>query len=293
MKSVKIEIDSDSGFCFGVKKAIETAEKELAINGNLFCLGDIVHNDMEMDRLQKEGMVSIATDDIKKIKSNKIFIRAHGEPPHTYKLAKDNHLEVIDATCPVVLKLQKRIKQSWEILEPRNGQVIIYGKKGHAEVIGLKGQTNNNALIIESFNEIDQIDLNRSIHLYAQTTKSIEGFKKISQYIATHIKEGVEFKSFDTICRQVANRLPKMNSFAVKHDIIVFVGGAKSSNAKMLFDECKKVNPDSYFISSPDQLEPTWFATQPDSIGICGATSTPPWLMQRIATEIEIILKVK
>ncbi len=293
MKSVKIEIDSNSGFCFGVTKAIETAEKELAVDGTLFCLGDIVHNDLEMDRLQKAGMISISTDEIKEIKSNKIFIRAHGEPPQTYKLAKDTRLEVIDATCPVVLKLQKRIKQSWEIIEPMNGQVVIYGKKGHAEVIGLMGQTNNNAFIIESFNEVDQIDLKRPIHLYAQTTKSIDEFKKISQYIATHIDKGVEFKSFDTICRQVANRLPKMNSFAIKHDVIIFVGGAKSSNAKMLFLECKKANPNSFFISNPEQLDNIMFATQPDSIGICGATSTPPWLMQKIATEIEIILKVK
>ncbi len=289
MNSVKIEIDPNSGFCFGVIKAIETAEKELRKDGELFCIGDIVHNEKEMSRLQQAGMVSISTDYIKEIKSNKIFIRAHGEPPHTYQLAKNNNLEVVDATCPVVLKLQKRIKKSWEYLESQKGQIIIYGKKGHAEVIGLMGQTNNCAFIIESYKEIDQIDLNKPTHLYAQTTKSIAEFNRISEYLKEHIKAGIEFKSFDSICRQVANRLPLISSFAQQHDIIIFVGGKKSSNAQMLFKECKKANLNSFFVHDQTQLENKWFKPHIDSIGICGATSTPPWLMQEIAAKIEII----
>lgn len=292
MSGLKIEIDPSSGFCFGVIKAIESAEKELEQNQILNCLGDIVHNNMEMERLQKKGMVSISTDELSKLNNKKVFIRAHGEPPQTYRLAKEHNLEIIDATCPVVLKLQKRIKQSWEALKAMNGQVIIYGKKGHAEVIGLIGQTNNEAIIIESFEEIKGIDLNKPTHLFAQTTKSIDEFKQITQYLKENISEKIEFKSFDTICRQVANRLPKMEIFAKTHETIIFVGGEKSSNAQMLFKKCKEANSNSFFVSNKTQLDKNWFIPQPKSVGICGATSTPPWLMQEIAKEIEIITKV-
>jgi len=292
VSGLKIEIDPSSGFCFGVIKAIESAEKELEQNQILNCLGDIVHNNMEMERLQKKGMVSISTDELSKLNNKKVFIRAHGEPPQTYRLAKEHNLEIIDATCPVVLKLQKRIKQSWEALKAMNGQVIIYGKKGHAEVIGLIGQTNNEAIIIESFEEIKGIDLNKPTHLFAQTTKSIDEFKQITQYLKENISEKIEFKSFDTICRQVANRLPKMEIFAKTHETIIFVGGEKSSNAQMLFKKCKEANSNSFFVSNKTQLDKNWFIPQPKSVGICGATSTPPWLMQEIAKEIEIITKV-
>ncbi len=288
-----IEIDPSSGFCFGVVKAIEAAELELQENGILYCLGDIVHNNMEMERLQNKGMISIDRNGLNNIKSNKIFIRAHGEPPHTYQKAKEADLTIIDATCPVVLKLQKRIKESWKSLKTVNGQVLIYGKKGHAEVIGLRGQTNNEALIIESLDDVSKIDLNRPTHLYAQTTKSIDGFKKLVDYLSENINTEVEFKSFDTICRQVANRLPKMTLFAQKHDMIIFVGGEKSSNAQMLFKKCKETNAQSYFISKKDQLNPEWFSELTKSVGICGATSTPPWLMQQVAEQIRIMTKDK
>lgn len=288
-----IEIDSSSGFCFGVVKAIEAAELELQENGILYCLGDIVHNNMEMERLQSKGMISIDRNGLNNIKSNKIFIRAHGEPPQTYQKAKEADLTIIDATCPVVLKLQKRIKESWKSLKSVNGQVLIYGKKGHAEVIGLRGQTNNKALIIESLDDVSKIDLNKPTHLYAQTTKSIDGFKKLVDYLSKNISTEVEFKSFDTICRQVANRLPKMTLFAKKHDMIIFVGGEKSSNAQMLFKKCKETNAQSYFISNKNQLNPDWFVELPKSVGICGATSTPPWLMQQVAEQIRIMTKDK
>ncbi len=293
MSSLNIEIDPSSGFCFGVVKAIETVENELDNNGILYCLGDIVHNNMEMDRLRNEGMISINKDELNEIKSNKIFIRAHGEPPETYQQAKSRGLTIIDATCPVVLKLQSRIKKSWELLKQKNGQVIIYGKKGHAEVIGLMGQTNNEAFIIESLDEVSKIDLNKPTHLYAQTTKSIDVFKEINEYLSKNIKPGVEYKSFDTICRQVANRLPKMTTFAQKHQLIIFVGGEKSSNAQMLFNQCKKSNEQSYFVSNKNQIDSNWFKVLPKSVGICGATSTPPWLMQQIAEEIRKITKDK
>ncbi len=293
MSSLNIEIDPSSGFCFGVVKAIETVENELDNNGILYCLGDIVHNNMEMDRLRNEGMISINKDELNEIKSNKIFIRAHGEPPETYQQAKSRGLTIIDATCPVVLKLQSRIKKSWELLKQKNGQVIIYGKKGHAEVIGLMGQTNNEAFIIESLDEVSKIDLNKPTHLYAQTTKSIDVFKEINEYLSKNIKPGVEYKSFDTICRQVANRLPKMTTFAQKHELIIFVGGEKSSNAQMLFNQCKKSNEQSYFVSNKNQIDSNWFKVLPKSVGICGATSTPPWLMQQIAEEIRKITKDK
>ena len=293
MSSLNLEIDPSSGFCFGVVKAIETIENELDNNGILYCLGDIVHNNMEMDRLRNKGMISINNDELNEIKSNKIFIRAHGEPPETYQQAKSRGLTIIDATCPVVLKLQRRIKKSWELLKQKNGQVIIYGKKGHAEVIGLMGQTNNEAFIIESLDEVSKIDLNKPTHLYAQTTKSIDVFKEINEYLSKNMKPGVEYKSFDTICRQVANRLPKMTTFAQKHELIIFVGGEKSSNAQMLFNQCKKSNKQSYFVSNKNQIDSNWFKVLPKSVGICGATSTPPWLMQQIAEEIRRITKDK
>jgi 4-hydroxy-3-methylbut-2-enyl diphosphate reductase len=291
VSSVVVEIDPSSGFCFGVVKAVEAAEMELKQNGILYCLGDIVHNNKEIDRLRKKGMHSISIQELASLKQKRIFVRAHGEPPSTYQKAKENSHTIIDATCPVVLKLQARIKKSWQILKKQNGQVIIYGKKGHAEVVGLLGQTNNEAIVVESLNDVSKIDLTRPTHLYAQTTKSIDEFKIIASYFSEHFCKGVEFKSFDTICRQVANRLPKMKNFAQQHEVIIFVGGEKSSNAQMLYKKCREVNSRSYFVSEKSQLDKAWFVPKPTSIGISGATSTPPWLMGQVADEVEIIMK--
>ena len=293
MSSLHIEIDPASGFCFGVVKAVEAAEAELKNNGALYCIGDIVHNNMEMERLEKKGLKSISNNDLSKIEKTKVLIRAHGEPPITYQRAKEKGNELIDATCPVVLKLQQRIKKSWEELRQRNGQVVIYGKAGHAEVVGLVGQTENEAVVVESINELSKVDLNKDTHVYAQTTKSIDGFKQIVAYLKENINVECEFKFFDTICRQVAGRLPKIMLFARKHDVVVFVGGKKSSNAKMLFDKCQESNKQSYFVSDADELKAEWFDGPMRSIGVSGATSTPPWLMEQVVRQIEIITKDK
>ena len=293
MSSLHIEIDPHSGFCFGVVKAIEAAEAELNNNDILFCLGDIVHNNMEMERLKKKGLKSISRDDLTQIEKQKVLIRAHGEPPVTYEKASEKSISVIDATCPVVLKLQQRVKKSWLELKEKNGQVLIYGKSGHAEVIGLLGQTNNEAIVIESINEVDKIDLNKTTHLYAQTTKSIDEFKSISRYFKENMETNIEFKSFDTICRQVAGRLPKLMIFAREYDVLVFVGGKMSSNAKMLYNKCLESNKQSYFVSDIDELKKEWFSAPVKSVGISGATSTPHWLMEKVARQIEIITKDK
>ncbi len=289
MQKVKIEIDPNSGYCFGVVKAVETAERELKNENNLFSLGDIVHNGKEVERLNNLGLKSISTNELNNIKETKVLIRAHGEPPSTYLKAKERKLTIVDATCPVVLRLQNKIRKSWEKLKPIGGQVIIYGKKGHAEVIGLLGQTENKALIISSIDEIKNIDLNKSIHLYAQTTKSIEEFKLISNYIKNNINPKYEFKSFDTICRQVSGRMDKLIDFAKKHDLIIFVGGKKSSNAQMLYKISLKANEKTYFVSGEDEINTNWFNFNPKSIGISGATSTPPWLLQKVAEKIASI----
>ncbi|WP_430932041.1 4-hydroxy-3-methylbut-2-enyl diphosphate reductase [Saccharicrinis sp. 156] len=293
MSSLHIEIDPASGFCFGVVKAVEAAEAELENNDILYCLGDIVHNNMEMERLEKRGLKSVSNRELENLEKQKFLIRAHGEPPTTYQKAKINGQQVIDATCPVVLKLQKRIKTSWHMLRKINGQVIIYGKKGHAEVVGLLGQTENEAIVIESMDEISKIDLNKATHLYAQTTKSIDEFKSIATYLKENINTQVEFKSFDTICRQVSGRLPKLMLFARKHDVMVFVGGKKSSNAKMLYAKCLETNKHSYFVSDVDELKKKWFAEPVQSVGISGATSTPPWLLEKVARHIKTITKDK
>ena len=293
MSSLHIEIDPASGFCFGVVKAVEAAEVELENNETLYCIGDIVHNNMEMERLENKGLKSISSRDLTEVEKTKILIRAHGEPPITYQKAKEKGNQIIDATCPVVLKLQQRIKESWKALREKNGQVVIYGKAGHAEVVGLVGQTQNEAIVVESINEVSKIDLNKNTHLYAQTTKGIDEFKQISTYLKNNINTKFEFKSFDTICRQVAGRLPKLVLFARKHDVVVFVGGKKSSNAKMLFNKCLESNRHSYFVSDADELKEEWFHKPIRSVGVSGATSTPPWLMEKVAQQIEIITKDK
>lgn len=274
---VQIEIDGGSGFCFGVTTAIKKAEEELAAGKTLYCLGDIVHNSMEVNRLHKQGLITINHEQLKALHNVKVLLRAHGEPPETYELAKRNNIEIIDATCPVVLALQRRIKKTSD--ESPEGQIVIFGKNGHAEVLGLVGQTHAEAIVVESIEDVKKLDFNRSIYLYSQTTKSLDEFHHIIDYIQKHIFPEATFKSFDTICRQVANRMPNIAEFATKHDLILFVSGRKSSNGKVLFKECEHVNPNSYQIESADEIDFKWFKGV-KTIGICGATSTPKWLME-------------
>ena len=272
-----IEIDNGSGFCFGVTTAISKAEEELAKGSTLYCLGDIVHNGMEVERLTEKGLVTINHDDLRSLHNAKVLLRAHGEPPETYEIARRNNIEIIAATCPVVLQLQRRIKKQYD--ENPDAQIVIFGKKGHAEVLGLVGQTNNSAIVIEHFNGVEKLDFSRDIYLYSQTTKSLDEFHRIIDYIQEHISPQATFKSFDTICRQVANRMPNISSFASRHDLILFVSGRKSSNGKVLFNECKRVNPNSYQIERAEEIDLDWLKDI-NTIGICGATSTPKWLME-------------
>ncbi len=277
---VNIEIDSGSGFCFGVTTAIQKAEEELAKGNTLYCLGDIVHNGQECERLKKLGLITINHEEFAQLHDVKVLLRAHGEPPATYELARTNHIEIIDATCPVVLRLQKRIKQAFNTITPNdNSQIVIYGKNGHAEVLGLVGQTNGQAIVIESLAEVNRLDFSKSIRLYSQTTKSLDEFWQIVEYIKEHISPEATFEYYDTICRQVANRMPNIRTFAASHDLIFFVCGRKSSNGKILFQECKKVNANSYLIDQPEEIDRNLLQGV-QSIGICGATSTPKWLME-------------
>lgn len=280
---IQIEIDSGSGFCFGVTTAIKKAEEELAKGNTLYCLGDIVHNGMECERLRRMGLITINHDDLRRLHRVKVLLRAHGEPPETYALAKQNEIEIIDATCPVVLQLQRKIKRQYET-NP-NVQIVIFGKPGHAEVLGLVGQTRSHAIVIANFEEVKQLDFSRDIFLYSQTTKSLDEFHRIIAYIQAHIAPEAQFKSFDTICRQVANRMPNISAFASRHDLILFVCGRKSSNGKVLFNECKRVNPNSHLIESADEVNLEWL-TSVATIGICGATSTPKWLMEEVKEQL-------
>ncbi|MBQ8888650.1 MAG: 4-hydroxy-3-methylbut-2-enyl diphosphate reductase [Bacteroidaceae bacterium] len=277
---VNIEIDSGSGFCFGVTTAIKKAEEELAKGNKLYCLGDIVHNGQECERLKKMGLITINHDEFARLHDVKVLLRAHGEPPETYELAKANHIEIIDATCPVVLRLQQRIKQEYaNTADSTQKQIVIYGKNGHAEVLGLVGQTRGEAIVIENLAEVNRLDFNKDICLYSQTTKSLDEFWQIVAYIKEHISPEANFKYYDTICRQVANRMPNIRTFAAEHDLIFFVCGRKSSNGKILFQECKKVNSNSYLIDQPEEID-RQLLENVHSIGICGATSTPKWLME-------------
>jgi 4-hydroxy-3-methylbut-2-enyl diphosphate reductase len=275
---LKIEIDNGSGFCFGVTTAIKKAEEELGKGNTLYCLGDIVHNGMECERLRQMGLVTIDHEQMKQLHDVKVLLRAHGEPPETYELARRNNIEIIDATCPVVLKLQKRIKEQYETTP--STQIVIFGKKGHAEVLGLVGQTEGNAIVIESFDEVTKLDLTRDIYLYSQTTKSLDEFHRIIEYIQQHIAPEATFRSFDTICRSVANRMPNISQFAARHDLILFVCGRKSSNGKVLFNECRRINPNTHLVEGPDEIDPSWLRGV-ETVGICGATSTPKWLMEQ------------
>lgn len=288
---MKIEIDSNSGFCFGVVNAIQLAEMELERNEILYCLGDIVHNSAEVERLKKKGLTTINHEQLKTLKNCKVLLRAHGEPPETYKIAIENNIQLIDASCPVVLKLQNNIKLGFDAILKKGGQVVIYGKEGHAEVNGLVGQTNGKAIVIGGTEDLNKIDFSKPVNLFSQTTKSIEGFYEIQKEIKNRMIDAqgnkkVEFISNDTICRQVSHRQPKLHEFVKKHDVIVFVSGEKSSNGKMLYQVCKDENPNTYLVSDAEELNSDWFKNI-NSIGICGATSTPRWLMEKIAKSIE------
>lgn len=279
---MRVEIDRKSGFCFGVIKAIKSAESELKDSNLLYCLGDIVHNGKEVQRLEKMGLKSISKDEYFSLKDCKVLIRAHGEPPETYEYAKQNNIELIDATCPVVLTLQEKVKQSYNSKLQMDGQVVIFGKKGHAEIEGLNGQTNHNAVIIESIADVEKIDMSRPVSLYSQTTKRIEDFHKIAGLVNSKISPGVPVEIKDTICRQVSNRVPNLKIFASKYDLILFVAGKKSSNGQYLYSICKEENSNSHIISEIEEIDNAWFKDV-ESVGICGATSTPNWLMDEVA----------
>ena len=276
---IRVEIDEHSGFCFGVTTAIRKAEEELQKGAPLYCLGDIVHNGMECDRLRELGLIAIDHEQFGQLRDVRVLLRAHGEPPETYDLARERNIELIDATCPVVLNIQKRIKREYTTPTDAAKQIIIYGQKGHAEVLGLVGQTEGSAIVIESIGEIDRIDFTRDIYLYSQTTKSLDEFRLIVETIKQRIAPDVTFEYYDTICRQVSNRLDNIRRFAQSHDLILFVCGKKSSNGKVLYQECLKANPNSYHIEGSHEID---FSLIRDgqSIGICGATSTPKWLME-------------
>lgn len=289
---IKVEIDEGSGFCFGVVTAIHKAEEELAKGVTLYCLGDIVHNSREVERLKTMGLITINHEEFKQLHNAKVLLRAHGEPPETYTIARENNIEIIDATCPVVLRLQKRIKQEYQEKDAEEKQIVIYGQNGHAEVLGLVGQTTGKAIVIEKLEEAKELDFSKSIRLYSQTAKSLDEFWEIVDYIKDHISPSATFEYYDTICRQVANRMPNLRTFAASHDLIFFVSGKKSSNGKMLFSECLKVNPNSHLIDNAEEIDDSLFHGI-SSIGVCGATSTPKWLMEQIYTEIKARLDKK
>ncbi len=293
---MNIEIDTGSGFCFGVTRAIGKAEEELQQGRPLYCLGDIVHNGREVERLGELGLVTIDHEQFARLHDANVLLRAHGEPPATYHQAEQNHIHLIDATCPVVLHLQERIKREYDADTEHKKQIVIFGKPGHAEVLGLVGQTEGTAIVIERPEDVTRLDFQRDISLYSQTTKSLEGFRQIVEYIQSHIAPTASFTYADTICRQVANRMPHIRDFAARHDVILFVCGQKSSNGRVLYNECRSVNPRSFMIDSPDAIQADFIAhtaeeTDAFSIGICGATSTPKWLMELCKVRVEEIIQ--
>lgn len=289
-KSLQTSIDKNSGYCFGVEFAIQMAEDEMATGEPLYCLGDIVHNAMEVERLSKKGLMIIDHSQLAQLSNCKVLIRAHGEPPDTYALALKNNIELVDASCPVVLKLQNRVKNSFDEVEKKDGQIIIYGQQGHAEVIGLTGQTGEKAIVVTTEEDLDRIDFSKPISFYSQTTKSTKGFYKMKSLIEERIqaqKGGIEsFDANDSICRQVSNREPQLQKFSHQNDVIIFVSGKKSSNGKALYGVCKVENERSYFVENEKEIESDWF-TAGDHVGICGATSTPMWLMQQVEKYIQ------
>ncbi|HET7733170.1 MAG TPA: 4-hydroxy-3-methylbut-2-enyl diphosphate reductase [Paludibacter sp.] len=287
-----IEIDEKSGFCFGVVKAITKAEEELAKGEVLYCLGDIVHNGQEVDRLSKLGLITIDHEQFAELHNAKVLLRAHGEPPSTYATAKKNNLTLIDASCPVVLKLQSRIKNAYETSPTEDTQIVIYGHIGHAEVNGLVGQTNEKAIVIESEDDLHKVDLSKPVRLFSQTTKSLEGFNQLVTTLSKKIENKANFEHTDTICRQVANRMPNITTFAQQNDIIIFVSGKKSSNGQVLYEHSKQINPNTYLVSEANEV----FDLKIDfskKIGICGATSTPRWLMEEVAEKLEELATIQ
>lgn len=291
---MKVEIDNRSGFCFGVQNAVKIAENALLKGEKVFSLGPIVHNDKEVERLSDLGLVSIDHDQFRKLRDCKVLIRAHGEPPETYEQARENNIEIIEATCPIVKKLQSRIREVWLASKDNNGQVVIYGKAGHAEVIGLLGQTNNEGILISSAADLNKIDFSRPVFLFSQTTMDAKEYRKIREIITENMKKTnpdnliINLKAFNTVCGQVSNREPHLKEFAGKHDIIIFVSGHESSNGRMLYTVCKSVNPDTYFVSAVDEIELSWFRNK-EFAGVCGATSTPKWLIEQVRDFVSAI----
>ena len=284
----QVEIDTNSGFCNGVVRAIQAAEQELEKGEQLYCLGDIVHNSNEVERLRAKGLITINHDELRQLRNAKVLLRAHGEPPETYRIAQENNIEIIDATCPVVLQLQRKIKKSYDTRCDNKDQILIYGKVGHAEVNGLVGQTNGEAIVLETSDDLEKVDFSRRITLYSQTTKSVQHFAEMVQTIQERTEQD-KFEWHDTICRQVANRIPNIREFARTHDLVLFVCGKKSSNGKVLYEECRSVNENTHLVSDIEELNPTWLEGK-SNIGICGATSTPRWLMTQFQARIEEII---
>ncbi len=286
-----IEIDQQSGFCFGVINAIKHAERELDKGeGELYSLGDIVHNNEEVDRLQAKGMQTIDYEGLKSLSGKRVLFRAHGEPPKVYEWARERNIELVDATCPVVVRLQKQIRKKYLEIKPLGGQIVIYGKKGHAEVNGLVGQTDGEAIVLQYDEDIAQIDFSRPIALFSQTTQSLTGFQELIENLRRRMLPGVDFFFQDTICRQVSNRIPHIEEFAAQHELIFFVAGSKSSNGKVLYSHCLKGNKRSVFVSSASDIQSDMLVPIPASIGICGATSTPMWQMEEVATRLKSML---
>lgn len=285
---MQIIIDEGSGFCFGVKRAIATLEDELSNHDSVYCVGDIVHNEREIERLQRKGLKIIDTEGLKSLSDAAVLFRAHGEPPSSYEFVKQNHLKLTDATCPVVLRLQQRIRDSWQKMQQEGGQIVLFGKKGHAEVIGLMGQTDNKCILLENESQIDKVDPEKPTEIFAQTTKDPQQYENLVEKIRQRVKCNVT--AHNTICRQMADRAEHLKTFAREHDMILFVGGAKSSNSKVLFEICKSINPKSFFLTSETEVSQTMFEDDLQSIGIFGATSTPLWLMQKVKDAVEKIM---
>jgi len=294
--NMEVTIDKNSGYCFGVEFAIKMAEDEMEVSDKLYCLGDIVHNDMEVQRLSEKGLIVIDRDQLQQLNDCKVLIRAHGEPPETYRTAIENNIELIDASCPVVLKLQHRVKTAFDKMEKEKGQIVIYGKKGHAEVIGLTGQTLEKAIVVMEDKDLEKIDFSKPVTLFSQTTKSTKGFYELKSKIEERIKaekgdlSEVDFNANDSICRQVSNREPQLSKFAEENDIIIFVSGKKSSNGKALYQVCKAINQRSYFVENEKEIDLSWLNPN-DKVGICGATSTPMWLMEQVMVYLKSIEK--
>lgn len=289
-----IEIDQQSGFCFGVINAIKHAERELASDAKeLYCLGDIVHNNQEVERLEAKGMQTIDYEGLKKLSGKRVLFRAHGEPPTVYAWAKERDIELVDATCPVVVRLQKQIRKKYLEIKPLNGQIVIYGKKGHAEVNGLVGQTEGEAIVIQYPEDIDSVDFSHPVALFSQTTQSLTGFHELIEVVRGRMQPDVRFDYQDTICRQVSNRMPHIEEFASQHELIFFVAGSKSSNGKVLYAHCRKANERSLFVSSAEEVTLDMLSPIPQTIGICGATSTPRWQMEQVADRIKALLGIE